>query len=50
MKDPNYDLVLKTTCATLLTDKANSVMGLAIRLGNTPRRYLELGFRTFPWP
>ena len=50
MKDPNYDVVLKTTCATLLTDKANSVMGLAIRLGNTPRRYLELGFRTFPWP
>ena len=48
MKDPNYDLVLKTTCATLLTDKANTVMGLAIRLGNTPRRYLELGFPDLP--
>ncbi|MDO3558280.1 hypothetical protein [Ralstonia pseudosolanacearum] len=48
MKDPNYELVLQTTHATLLTEQANTVMGRAIRIGATPQRYLDLGFPDLP--
>lgn len=48
MIDPNYKLALRTTYAALLTDRANSVLGRAIRIGETPARYLRLGFPELP--
>lgn len=48
MKDPNYELILKATHATLLTEKANSVMSRAIRIGSTPQHYRDLGFPDLP--